>query len=284
MASDSDIRRIAAESGQQSKLDELERAGGFANVRRAFERGEFERKPSGPQPIAGPSAADTAALVKEQRERSAEFLGRFTTGLPEAITGIETELGLPGLRETTQVAGRSARQVAGQVRDIPGTQRTIAKQVGISAPRLAMRTAAKTAELQPTLETAQRGLTEATAAQEFGEQAFATRLGQFITPFEVEAGLLGESVKEEFGLYKSSIKNALDLEVARLAGQTSISVAEINKATELAKLEQATLKGVLADLGDRAALINPFTKEEMASFTKGPAPAKLVGVGESPWE
>ena len=196
-------------------------------------------------------------FAEGQRARSEDFLGRFRTGLTAAQQGISQELGLPGLRQATQGAGQTARQVSQQVRDIPGTQQTIAKQVGISAPRLAQRTAAQTAKLSPALETAQRGLQEATSAQQFGETEFGRRIGQFLQPFEIEAGMLGESVKQEFGLFKDSVKNDLDRELAELTSRTNLTIADIQNATRLAEIEKASQSGNFTDLGNRVALM-PF--------------------------
>ncbi|HEC65057.1 MAG TPA: hypothetical protein ENI23_07180 [bacterium] len=228
-------------------------------------------------------ADESQKFAQEQRGRTGEFLGRFRTGLTEATQGISQELGLPQLRQQTLGAGQTARQVSQQVRDIPIAQQTIAKQVGISAPRLAQRTAAETAKLSPALETAQRGLQEATSAQQFGEEEFGRRIGQFLQPFQIEAGILGDSVKQEFDLFKGNVKSDLDRELAQLTSKTSLSIADIQNATKLAEIEKATQSGSFTDLGNRVALIDPTTGQELASFNKGKSPGSAVsGIGE--WE
>ena len=277
MASASDFRRFLAESGRQSTLDAIQREpGGFEKALAKFNAGGF--RPTAAQT----TQVDNRKLIEEQRGRTEAFLGRFRTGLTEASTAISQELGLPGLRETALGAGQTARGVAQQVRDIPQAQQTIAKQVGISAPRLAQRTAAETAKLSPALETAQRGLIEATSAQQFGEEEFGRRIGQFLQPFEIEAGLLGESVAAEFGLFEDTVKNDLDRELAQLAAKTSITLADIQSASRLAEIEKASQSGTFTDLGNRVALINPITGEEIVSFNKGRAPSGPSGLGD--WE
>ena len=219
-----------------------------------------------------------AQFSTEQRARGQEFLGRFTSGLSEAQAGISAELGLPGLRQGAFEAGQTARGVADVVRGVPQAQATIAKQVGISAPRLAQRTAAETAKLSPTLDAASRALEESQRAAQFGEEEFGRRLGQVIKPFEIEAGLLGDSVKNEFDLYKTQIGADLDREIARLEETGLNDRAALDRAAKLAEAEKATTSGTFTDLGNRIALINPETGEEITSFNKGLAPSKVSSV------
>ena len=222
----------------------------------------------------GGGGVNVEQALQAQRQRNKDFLGRYTTGLSGAIKGIEQELNLPGLRQGTQGAIQSAQNVAGQVRAIPGTQQTIAKQVGISAPRLAQRTAAETAKLTPALEAAQRGLETATGAQQFAETEFGRRIGQEMKPFEIEAGLMGQEVASQFDMLKTQVTNDLNRELAQLSAQTQLSVADMNRLTRMAELEQATQQGSFQDFGNRVALINPVTGQEISSFAKGLSPTK----------
>lgn len=177
------------------------------------------------------------ALLAGQEAKTQAFLGRYTTGIAGAREAISTELGLPELRETTQVAGQAARGVSRQVQDIPGTQRTIAKQVGISAPRLTQRIAAETAELQPAAETARRGLEEALAGQQFGETEYTRRLQEFTQPFQLEASFLSEGLAREFSGFTQQMQNELELTMQKIANRQALTLAEITRATQLAESE-----------------------------------------------
>ncbi len=213
-------------------------------------------------------------LTTETRAREGEFLGRVR-GIPEAMRGLETELGLPQARETFQAAGQGVRTIAGQIRDVAPTQQTIAKQVGISAPRLQQRIGAETAKLQPSAETATRSLESAQAGLSGLLGAFQTRAENVLAPYQIEAGMLGDSVKNEFDLYKTNLKNNLDRELATLQEKGLSDRAALDRASKLAELERAASQGSFQDLGDRVVLVDPSTGREIQSFGKG----KLATVG-----
>src|SRR3990167_11266991 len=96
------------------------------------------------------NAKTQANLLAAQEAKTKDFLGRYTTGIAGARQAAETELGLPQLRQTTQMAGQTARDTSREVTDVLGsirpTQEGIAKQVGISAPRLQQRIAQQSGE------------------------------------------------------------------------------------------------------------------------------------------
>ena len=222
-------------------------------------------------------------LQEAQRGREEDFLTRFRGGLTSAISGIEGELGLPGLRTGAQAAGQTARGVQDQFRAIPQTQQTVAKQVGISAPRLQQRISAKSAELQPTLETSGRQLEEAQRAQEFGENEFGRRIGQYLAPFETESKMLSESLAREFSGFTLQFQGELEERLARIRNEGLVDVANVERATELAKQEQDYLEQrELINLGNRQALINPQTGQEISSYNMGLAPQRLSTI--SGWE
>lgn len=187
--------------------------------------------------ITDQQKAATSNLLAEQDAKTQDFLGRYTSGIEEARNAISGELNLPGLRETTQTAGQTARDVSRQVQDIPEMQKTIAKQVGISAPRLQQRTAAETAKLQPAAESAQRALQDAVANQQFGETQYTERLQEFTQPYQLEASFLSESLAREFSGYTQQMQNELELTMQKISNQQAVTIAEINKATQLAVAE-----------------------------------------------
>ena len=164
-------------------------------------------------------------LLAKQKAEQQEFLGRYTTGLAEARKAAETELGLPQLREITQTAGQTARDVSRQVQAVPETQKTIAQQVGISAPRLALRTAAETAKLQPAAESARRALEDALAGQSFGETQYTQRLQETAQPFQLEASMLSESLAREMAGYSQERQNELSLTLQKMANGQALSLA-----------------------------------------------------------
>lgn len=178
------------------------------------------------------------ALLDQQAGKTQDFLNRYKTGLNDTRSALEAELGLPQLRQASLTAGQTARDVSQQVQNIAPTQQTIAKQVGISAPHLAARTAAETVKLTPSLQAAQKALEDATANQQFGETQYTQRLNDFIQPFTLEASFLSDALAREFTGFTQENQNELSLTLQKMQNQQALSLAEINKANTLAQQEQ----------------------------------------------
>lgn len=193
-----------------------------------------QQQVSTPTVSSGPSLAE---ILAKQRAEQQAFLGRYTTGLADARTAAESELNLPQLRQNVQTAGQTARDVSRQVQDIAPNQQTIAKQVGISAPRLQQRIASETAQLQPAAETARRGLEDALSGQQYGETEYSRRLQEYTQPYQLEASMLSEGLAREFTGYTNQMQNELSLTLQKMANDQAISTAEIQRATELANAE-----------------------------------------------
>lgn len=97
MASEEQIRRIAAEGGKQSLLDSLERSGGFGAVSAAFDRGEFSRGGGGG---GQPSGADVIASAQRIFEQQQRFLQPALSTLEASRAKISPTFG--ALRTTTE--------------------------------------------------------------------------------------------------------------------------------------------------------------------------------------
>lgn len=199
-------------------------------------------------------------------------VGAFTDKLnavPEQLQAVQQALGIPEAYQTYGAAGQEARNVANMVSNIRPTQEITAKQVGISAPNLEKRIAAKTSELQPTLTAASQGLESAGSTLTGLLGQYQTETSNIFTPLQIEAGLLGDTMAQEFDLFKTNIQSSLDRELAQLSSKTSLTIADLNRANDLAKTEAAASQGSFQDLGDRVVLIDPTTGKEIASFNKG---------------
>jgi len=249
--------------------------------------------------IQTPSQADIAAYNQKiaasqqqekldafnlaQRGRESEFLTRFQTAIPEARTAIETELGLPGLRQSALTAGQTARDIQGQFEQIAPTQQTVAQQVGISAPRLQQRISSKTAELAPALSAASRGLAGTTEALALGQETYGQRMGETMLPFTTEAGMLSDSLAREMTGFTTQIQSELEVSLQKLRNQGALDVAEMQKLERLAQQEQDYLnQRQMVNLGNRQALINPITGQEISSYQQGLAPKRIAPINE--WE
>jgi hypothetical protein len=226
--------------------------------------------------------AKQKAFAAEQAAKQGAFINKLTTGLTSAQEAASAELGLPGLRESAFGAGQQARGIQAAAEAIPGTQQTIAKQVGISAPRLQQRVGREYERLQPAISSAGRTLEEANRALQYGTEEYGRRLEQFLTPLQIEAGFLGDQVKNEFDLFKNQINNDLTMAIARLQEKGLGDRAALEQAQRLAEIEKAATSGAFTDLGDKVALINPQTGEMIQSFLKGLAPTRGTA-GSSGW-
>jgi hypothetical protein len=225
------------------------------------------------QQAANKAKAEQQALAEKQTAREEDFLTRFRTAIPEARTAIESELGLPALRENALTAGTTARNVQDQFGAITPTQQTVAKQVGISAPRLQQRISSKTAELAPALSAASSGLSGANAALESGLTTYGTRMGETMKPYETEATVLSESLARELSGFTTVVQGELDAALEKLKQQGTLDLQEMQNLQALAEKEKDYLnQRSTIDLGNRTALINPYTGQEISSYKQGVKP------------
>lgn len=207
------------------------------------------------------------AITKAQQARESEFVNRFRTEVPSIQQALRSELGIDRLTQNVQSAAKTASDVQGMVSAVAPTQQTIAKQVGISAPRLQQRISSKTAELAPTLESAVRGLSTAQSALESGLGTYSTDLASRLTPLTTEASMLSDSLAREMTGFTTQMKNELDITLEKLKQKGTLDLAELQKAQALAEKEKeyenqrATL-----NLGNRQVIINPVTGKEISSF------------------
>ena len=221
------------------------------------------------RPRSVTTANDFKIQQQKNKVREDEFLGRVQ-GIPDALSALRTEIGIPQAEQTFIEAGQTVQNVSGQIRDIAPRQGIIAKQVGISAPRLAQRTAAETARLQPTVESASRGLESAQLGLSGLLGEFATSSQNIISPFEIESGFLGESIKNSVDIWKAQLSADLDRELENIKQTGLNDRASLDRANELAKSQLALTSGSFTDLGNRVALIDPTTGREVANSPKSP--------------
>lgn len=222
---------------------------------------------------AAKQKAESDAFAAQQAAKVDEFRGRLQD-IPTSLEAVRQEMGIPEAFQTFGELGEQARGVANVVRDLPqSVQQALAGQ-GVSAGQIAGRQSAELQALQPTIESVTRGLEAGGAGLQNLLQEFSSRTQATFAPFEIEAGVLGDQIAQEFSLFKTNIQANLDRELAYLSRQTELDLADIEKAIRLAEAEQAASEGVFRDLGDRIALINPFTGDEITSFTKGLSPTR----------
>lgn len=223
---------------------------------------------------------DQNKLLADNAAKRSAFMTKVE-GVNPALSALEGELGVTGAKDTFAKAGDVSRNVAGIVSNVAPTQQTIAKQVGISAPRLQQRIASETGKLQPMVESATQGLTAAQAGLENVLTTYGVRSNAIFKTLDIEAGLLGDEIKNSFDLFKTTTQQNLDREIANLTQTGLNDRAALDRAAKLAEAEKAASSGSLVDLGNRYALVDPVTGKEISSFAKGVAP-KLAGLGDNP--
>src|SRR3990167_2137673 len=242
----------------------------------------YEREYQG---IISPGASTSApasiqGFQEEERGRLAEFTGRLGK-VPAELEAVRTAVGLPGAYATYGMAGETARKVAQGIQDIPGRVTEAAMGRDVSAWQLERMVAAKTLEAQPTLTEASRGLEAAGAGLQNIISQYGVEAANIFKPYEIEAGLLGDSMKSEFDLLKTQIDADLTREIENLRSKTSITTAELNRATELARVEQATKEGNVVDLGDRYGVFD-YYGNLLKEIRKGKL--TTLGAGGNEWE
>ena len=243
---------------------------------------------SQPAPTPAPTPVQPAQdFQKEQRERQDTFFGKLKE-VPEQLEAVRNAIGLPQAFESARGFGTAAREIGYQVEDKPDIIRQAIEQGAggeLTAGQIKARTASDVASFLrdslPALRESARGLEAAQQLVSSLANQYQVESSQIFTPLSIEAGLLGESMAQEYGLFKQQIDANLQRELAQLQETGATDRANIQRAIELAKMEQAANEGVVLNLGDRAALVNPTTGEEIKSFALGLAPKK--GSGSTDW-
>lgn len=204
----------------------------------------------------------------KQRGEEQEFLGRFRTEFPQILTGIEEELGLPGLR------GR-ARGLTDVLRETPERVEVGARGFDVTANQLARMVAAETGELSPEV-------SEAIRQAQFGEEEFGRRAARELAPFETEAQFMTDRLSREATGFGIEQQGRLNILLQKMQTEGTLAVAEMQEATKLAGLEQSKTEfeeGLTSiDLGDRVAFFDR-TGNLVSSVPKGAAPKQAGGGG-----
>lgn len=210
-------------SGQQLTFGDLSQSGGA----------EFQ----GISGLFGPAQTTGDILSTKQKSEEESFLSalREKMGGQETLTAaserIGGELQLPALRQ-------SAFDLTQTLKNIPQTQQTISKQVGISAPHLQKRIASEQGRLAPVAQ-------EAVGQQQFSEKELGNRLGLLLADqsaelrpfFEAQMPLLQDRLAREQANYSQDKQNELTLLLTNMSQGFQASQADLNRANQLASSE-----------------------------------------------
>lgn len=204
-------------------------------------------------------------LQSENKAAQSDFLSRYSTEVPAAIDAAEQALGLPGLRTI-------ATRENNLLEDIPEIQTTAARGRDINANQLQRIIAADTQEQAPIAQRATQNVLGA-------EGVLQSRVGQILSPYEIEAGFLGENVRNAVDLFKTQMNADLTREIEKLRETGINNRDQLNRAIQLAEIEQGGWNAI--DAGDRIEIRNSRTGEIMNSILKGLTPSRGSSVSAS---
>ena len=219
----------------------LEKFPGYAGWGQTEALADF--KATGGSGKKAPSPEDRQRqLIERQRAEQTAFYNDYTTGLEEIRTKANADLGLPKLRQTVQTTGDAARFASRALQDLPGQITGTGRAASVNANRLGRGISKGIADLQPGIETARRGLEDAIANQQFGETEYTRRLQEYAQPLQMKAGMLSESLGREFSGFTNQMQNELQLTLQKLSNNQAVTMAEINRANQLAEAEADHLR------------------------------------------
>lgn len=183
------------------------------------------------------------ALEEQQRARQDEFLGRFRTAvegqekLPDMAARLGGELGLPGLRSTSQ-------GLMNTLEATPETQKTATRGYNVNSNQLARIIGAKQAELAPSATKAAQNTLNA-------ENELGTRLGygvqqqvKDLTPFTTEQSLMSDQLAREYTGFTQQASNELQMIMQQIQNNQAVTLQQMQNANNLAikKLEYDNAK------------------------------------------
>ena len=213
-------------------------------------RYERELNPPPPQIDSAAFATDQTAarnaLNQQSREEEQAFLTRFRTDYPNIISGVEGSLGLPGLRET-------AFQSTQAFKALPEDIATASLGKDVSANQLRRMTSSRQSETLPELN-------DLLAFVQFQEEEAGRQSERALVPYQTEVDFLKDRFARESTGFGQDAQRELDLAITKIQSGTQLSIAEMNRATQLAQMEadkeqyKSTFDTV--DLGNRVAIVD----------------------------
>lgn len=264
----------------------------FANVTEkqwltspAGQAAQNERTQTDATNLLGTQATNQANLLAKQKAEQEAFLNKYTTGMDTARSALSTELGLPELRQNTQIAGQTARDVSRTMQDLPQALTATGRAASINQSRLTRGIAQRTSEMQPALEAARRAAEDTGAAQSFAETEYTKRLQEKAQPYQLEASMLSEGLAREMTGFTQQSQNELTVILQKLQNNQALTMAEVNRANALADSEaaferekevQKAKQSAPITLSQGETVYDPTTNKSL--FT---AP-KLTTLGEAP--
>ena len=208
-------------------------------------------------PAGTAQAGQRQAFNLKLRGEEESFLGRFRQDFPQVLTGIEEQLGLPGLRQ-------EAFTSAGELRDIPQVQKQATAGFDVTANQLARIISAEREKKAPIAQ-------EAVRQAQFGEEEFGRRAQRELVPFETEISFMKDRFAREASGFDADADRQLNLLLQQIQQEGATNIATIQQATQLAQLEESKRQfeeGISTiDLGNRVALLD-IDGNEIGSFDK----------------
>lgn len=188
------------------------------------------------QKLQAEQETQRTAINAAQKLKQDEFLTRFRTAvegqetLPTMATRIGGELGLPGLRETSQGLTKSLAAV-------PQVQTQATRGYDVNSNQLARIIGQKQSELAPA---AQQAVTQTQSA----ENQLGTQLGYGITqqekdlrPFSTEQSLMSDQLAREYSGFTTDKQNALNLALQQISNRQTMDIESLRQANDLAKAQ-----------------------------------------------
>jgi hypothetical protein len=207
--------------------------------------------------VEGPSVADRAAFNERLKGEEQGFLSKFRTEYPEIISGIETTLGLPQLRQ-------SAYDLTETLRNIPRVQEQATRGFDVTANQLARMIQSGQEKVSPLAQ-------EAVREAQFAEETATKRGEQALVPYKAEIELMKDRFAREATGFNVDVEARLNILLTQIQEQGATDRVKLQEATRLAELEQnkemMQKSFATVDLGNRVALLD-LSGNEIGSLPK----------------
>ena len=217
----------------------------------------YQRSQS-PVTAQGPSAADRAAFDARLKGEETNFLNRFKTEYPDILSGLETSLGLPGLRQTRFGTQQRYEEMPEAI-----TAASLGKDV--TASQLERMIGSRQQDLLPAVQ-------KAVSQEQFATEEFGRQSERALKPFETELDLMKDRFSREATGFNTDVEGRLNLLLTQIQEEGATDRAKIQEATQLAQLEdnKEQLKNAYqtVDLGNRIAILD-VNGREISSLAKG---------------
>lgn len=185
-----------------------------------------------------------------QKRAGQEFVSGFAEAIPRLRGQVETQFGLPQMREQFLGLGETIGDISAQFRGVPGVVSGTTRESLVTAPQRERLIAQQQKPLREDLTKLFEAQGRLAPALGQAEQLAGEQFQSLLLPFQAGFSLLEQQQAREFSGYTTNNQLELNRLIGNLNAGVQLSVAEQNRLSQLA-IAEAGFKNNLEQIRER---------------------------------